>query len=454
MKTYIKIVLVFTLSIVSVSCENQLDIDPNQALTTEDAFDTPTKVTNILVGAYAQAGQAASYGGQIYTIAELLANDEELKWNGTFSDPGEFNTKVINTNNTFVASLWLNGYDISNQANIVLDNLDVFENLDTKNSVEGQAKFLRAVTYFDLLRFFSKHNNDRINDGEPGVPIMRTPVITFDDITYPSRNTIGEVYDFIINDLEDAIALLPETNGVFASANAAKALLARIQLQIGNYEAARDLSNEVIQSGRFLITATLDDAYNNDDNSTEDIFAWQVTDSDGANSMNTFWATDRFGGRPGNPDISIEDAFFGIFDDFNDSRAGYFYIDNETGSGIASFKWIFGNANIPFIRLPEMHLIRAESNFILGTAVGTDPINDVNTVRFRSNAFLLTDLTYVDIILERLKELAFEGHKLHDFKRLEIPIASLPFDDSRLVLPIPQREINVNPNLLPQNDGY
>ncbi|WP_299315766.1 RagB/SusD family nutrient uptake outer membrane protein [uncultured Aquimarina sp.] len=454
MKTYIKIIIVFTLSIISVSCENRLDIDPNQALTTEDAFDTPAKVTNILVGTYAQAGQAASYGGQIYTIAELLVNNQELKWNGTFSDPGEFNAKVINTNNTFVANLWLNGYNISNQANIVLDNLDVFENLDSKNSVEGQAKFLRALTYFDLVRFFSKHNNERINDGEPGIPIIRTPVITFDDITYPSRNTIGEVYEFIINDLEDAIVLLPETNGVFASNNAAKALLARVQLQIGNYEAARDLSNEVIQSGRFLITELLDDAYNNDDNSTEDIFAWQVTDSDGANSMNTFWATDRFGGRPGNPDISIENGFFGIFDDFNDLRANYFYIDNETGSGIASFKWIIGNANIPFIRLPEMHLIRAESNFILGTAIGTDPINDVNTVRARSNAFVLTDLTYTGIILERLRELSFEGHKLHDFKRLEVPVGALSFDDGRLVLPIPQREINVNPNLLPQNDGY
>ncbi|MHA7058280.1 RagB/SusD family nutrient uptake outer membrane protein [Aquimarina sp. M1] len=453
MKTYIKTVIIFTLSILSVSCENKLDIDPNQSLTTEDAYDTPEKVANILIGTYAQAVQAPSYGGQIYTIAELLVNDQELQWNGTFSDPGEFNNKVINTNNTFVANLWLNGYDISNQANIVLDNLDVFDNLDRKNSVEGQAKFLRAVTYFDLVRFFSKHNNNRIHDGELGVPIIRTPVISFEDVTYPSRNTIGEVYDFIINDLEDAIVLLPETNGVFASANAAKALLARIQLQIGNYEAARDLSNEVIQSGSYLITEILDDAYNNDDNSTEDIFAWQVTDSDGANSMNTFWATDRFGGRPGNPDISIENPFFGIFDDFNDLRANFFYIDSETGSGIASYKWIFGNANIPFIRLPEMHLIRAESNFVLGTAIGTDPINDVNTIRFRSNAVTLTTLTYVDIILERLRELSFEGHKLHDFKRLEIPIGPLSFDDSRLVLPIPQRERNVNPNL-EQNDGY
>lgn len=453
MKTYIQSILVIALSIITISCENKLDITPAQALTTADAFNTPEKVSNVLIGTYAQAVQAASYGGQLYTITELLSNYQELKWNGTFTELGEFNAKTINTDNSFVANLWINGYDISNQANIVLDNLDVFEDLDRKNNVEGQAKFLRAVTYFDLVRLFGKPNNQRVNDQEPGVPIMRTAVTSFEDITYPSRNTIGEVYDFIINDLEDAVAILPQVNGVFASANAAKALLARVHLQIGNYSKARDLSNEVIASGYFILEPELDNVYNNDDDSFEDIFAWQVTDSDGANSMNTFWATDRFGGRPGNPDISIENPFFGIFDDFNDSRANYFYIDNETGSGIASYKWISGRANIPFLRLSEMYLIRAESNFILGTSVGATPLLDVNTLRARSFAFPLADATYTDIILERFRELSFEGHKLHDFKRLETPVGPIEFDDYRLVLPIPQRERNINPNL-EQNDGY
>ncbi|MDY8134159.1 RagB/SusD family nutrient uptake outer membrane protein [Aquimarina sp. 2201CG5-10] len=453
MKTYIYSFILLVLSILTISCENKLDIDPDQAFTTDDAYNTPEKVTNILTGTYAQAGQAASYGGQIYTMSELLVNNEELKWNGTFSSLGEFNNKQIDTDNTFVANFWLNGYDISNQANIVLDNLQVYENIGFRNIIEGEAKFLRAVTYFDLVRFFSKHNNDGIHGEEPGVPIIKMSVTTLEDVTFPSRNTINEVYDFIIGDLEDAILLLPENNGIFASSNAAKALLARVQLQIGNYERARDLSNEVIQSGRYSITQNLSNAYNNSDNSTEDIFAWQVTDSDGNNSMNTFWATDRYGGRPGNPDISIEDAFFGIFDDINDRRAGFFYTDPASGSGLATYKWITGNANIPFIRLPEMYLIRAESNFVLGTTVGATPINDINIVRTRSNAAVLGNLTFVDIVLERLRELSFEGHKLHDFKRLELSIGSIEFDDDRLVFPIPLREVVINPNL-EQNDGY
>ncbi|WP_164914170.1 RagB/SusD family nutrient uptake outer membrane protein [Aquimarina sediminis] len=453
MKTQTYISIILFLSLIMVSCENKLDTDPYQSLTSEGALDTPEKISNILIGTYAQASQASNYGGQINIISELLANDQELKWNGTFTDPDEFYNKTISTTNVFVEDFWLNGYKISNQANIVLDNLDIFDNLYQRNTVEGEAKFLRAVIYFDLVRFFAKHNNDGVNREELGIPIVKTSFTQFEDISFPSRNTIQEVYDFIITDLEDAIILLPQTNGVFASSTAAKALLARIQLQIGNYEEARDLSNEVIQSGMFSLAQTIDDVYNNEDNSTEDIFAWQVTNSDGNNSMTTFWATSRFGGRPGNPDISIENPFFQIFDDFNDARGNFFYIDRETGSGIATYKWISGIANIPFLRLSEIVLIRAESNYRLGTSIGSAPLDDLNAIRQRSNAGTLTEVTPNDLILERLRELSFEGHKLHDFKRLEISIGSIPFDDNRLVLPIPQREINVNPNLK-QNDGY
>ncbi|RZT00201.1 RagB/SusD family nutrient uptake outer membrane protein [Aquimarina brevivitae] len=453
MKNFKYIITLTLFATLLLSCEERLDIDPQQALTNEDAFDTADKISNILIGAYAQAGQAASYGGQITIITELLGNNGELQWNGTFTDQAEFDAKNVSTTNETVAAYWLNSYSIINQANIVLDNLDVFENESQRNSVEGQARFLRAVTYFDLVRLFAKPNNGGINNLEDGVPIVVNPVTTYADIEFPERDTIEDVYNFITIDLQEAALLLPISNRDLASANAAKALLARVSLQTGNYESARDLANEVISSGYFRLESSLFDVYNNQDNSSEDVFAWQVTESDGSNALNTFWATDRFGGRPGNPDISIENPFFGIFDTFFDARANFFYVDNETGSGIATYKYISGVANIPYIRLAELYLIRAESNFILGTSVGNTPLNDVNIIRTRAGIFSLTSLRYVDIILERLKELSFEGNKLHDYRRLQIPIGELEYDSPRLVLPIPQRERNVNPNLS-QNDGY
>lgn len=461
MKTYIKLIFVSIFALITVSCEDKLDIDPQQGFTPENAFDTAEKVNTLLSGAYARAGRDASYGGHIYTIAELLGNNTELGWNGTFIDLGEINQKNISTTNGYVEAFWTNGYGVANQTNIVLENLDVFDNADARNSAEGQAKFLRALIYFDLVRFFAKHNNNGVNNLEDGVPIIRTAVLSLDDITYPFRDTIEDVYEFIIQDLEDAAALLPASNGVFASSNAAKALLARVHLQIGNLEPARDLSNEVIQSGLFSLNQSFFDAFGNEENTSEDIFAWQVTDSDGSNVLTTFWSLVRFGGRPGNPDISIEDEYFvndyfNIFDTFQDDRAQFFYVDPDSGSGRATGKWLQGRSNIPFIRLAEMYLIRAEANYLLGTTVGDFPVNDVNLIRWRAGAFLLdpADFSYTSIFLERLKELSFEGHKIHDLKRVEqLPIGGFSFDANELVLPIPERETSVNDNL-DQNDGY
>lgn len=101
-----------------------------------------------------------------------------------------------------------------------------------------------------------------------------------------------------------------------------------------------------------------------------------------------------------------------------------------------------------------MHLIRAEANFRLGTNVGLTPLEEINALRDRVSAIPLIALTLQDIIDERKRELAFEGFALHDVKRLEGTVGGLNYDDNFLVLPIPQRERDVNPDGLPQNPGY
>jgi hypothetical protein len=100
-----------------------------------------------------------------------------------------------------------------------------------------------------------------------------------------------------------------------------------------------------------------------------------------------------------------------------------------------------------------MYLIRAESNYRLGTTIGLSPLDDINLVRERSGAtlFLFVDLDI--ILMERKRELSFEGFALFDAKRLKQNIGSLPYDANNLILPIPRREMDVNPNLV-QNDGY
>jgi hypothetical protein len=101
-----------------------------------------------------------------------------------------------------------------------------------------------------------------------------------------------------------------------------------------------------------------------------------------------------------------------------------------------------------------MYLTRAEANYRLGTAVGANPLDDINTIRTRAGVAPLTSIANVEqIYLERRRELAFEGFALHDAKRFKQTVDGLPWNDNKLVLPIPFREMNANPSLT-QNPGY
>jgi hypothetical protein len=100
-----------------------------------------------------------------------------------------------------------------------------------------------------------------------------------------------------------------------------------------------------------------------------------------------------------------------------------------------------------------MYLIRAEANFRLASSTGATPEQDLNTIRARVGLPPIIGPTLNDILKERKLELMFEGFTLHDIKRLQGSVGLLPWNDPKLVFPIPQREMNANPNLT-QNDGY
>lgn len=433
------------------ACDDNLDVEPEQSLSPDLATSTPANIKTILIGIYAEARDNDSYGGHIALASELIANEGDLSWNGTYTGPAEFNEKAILADNGFVEDIWMNAYEIINQANIVLANLDVFEDAEEAAIVEGEAKFLRGLAYFDLVRLFSKPYEMGANGSQLGVPIVLEPVLDASAITYPARNTIEEGYSQVINDLTDAYELLPPSNGFFAGKYSAQGLLARVYLQRGEWAKARDAADDVIENSGFELTTTFAEAFNNDENSDEDILAFQVTSQDAStNSFNEYWGGNDFGGRPGDPDVSILDAHFEIYDDEMDDRAEFFYV---TDRGIATTKWQSQYANIPFIRLAEMYLIRAESNERLGTEVGATPLEDINTLRDRANATLLESVDLEDILMERRRELAFEGFALFDAKRLGDDIGNIPYDANRLVLPIPLREMDANTEL-EQNPGY
>ncbi len=435
-------IIYLLLLIFAFGCEDELELEPEQSISGDVAVNSEANIENILIGCYDEAGQAASYGGQLQMMADLLGSGPITSWSGTFSQPREVKNKTILADNTFVAGFWNNAYEVINQANLVIGNVNIIESdADKKNRIEGEAKFLRALNYFDLVRHFSS--------GTKGVPIRTDGILDYAvDLTI-TRSSVSDGYTLILSDLQDAVSLLPETNDFFADKYAAQALLARVYLQQGNYAGARDAANDVIANSGHSLTSTFAAAFNNDADSSEDIFAFQVTSQTGTNQLVTFFADEGNGGRGG--DVIVTDAYVDMFD-VGDERASFFYASAQSGERLTS-KYTNEFANIALIRLAEMYLIRAEANLEEGTEIGDTPLNDVNTVRARSSAPALSSVTKEDILKERVLELAFEGLSIHDVVRTQGSVDGFNYDAQELVMPIPQSEMDTNAQM-EQNPGY
>jgi hypothetical protein len=298
-----------------------------------------------------------------------------------------------------------------------------------------------------LVRFWGKAWGDGDNNTNLGVPLITTSTKVVTEADNKPRATVAAVYTQVIEDLTKAESLLADVSDAgFASKNAAQAILARVYLQQGNYAAARDAANKVISSNKFGLTPTFGEAFNDATNDDEIIFKLIVTDQDGTNSMNTFFAPASFQGRG---DIRVQAKHLALFT--ADDKRGSFFVRASNNNFTAKFINQYGD--VPVVRLAEMYLIRAEANQRLNTTTGASPLEDLNTVRTRSGAAALTEATLANILTERRLELAFEGQLIHDSKRIKKNVGTLAFSDNKLVLPIPQREIDTNKSLV-QNAGY
>ncbi|MEM6803157.1 MAG: RagB/SusD family nutrient uptake outer membrane protein [Bacteroidota bacterium] len=431
-------------ALLAIGCEDQLEIEPAQSISGDLAITSEENIENILIGVYDESGQSPSYGGRLQIMADLLGSGNATVWSGTFADPRQIKTKGILADNAFVGAFWNNAYEVINQANLVIDNVSIITSDELKkNRIEGEARFLRAFTYFDLIRHFASGTN--------GVPLRTEGILDYSVDLSIGRTATSSVIDLIIGDLEAAVTLLPESNEFFADKFAAEALLARVYLDQGLYAAARDAANDVIENSGHALASSFAAAFNNDSDGPEDIFAYQVTSQTGTNQLITFYADEGNGGRGG--DISITDDYVALFDDPADERANFFYASGQSGERLTA-KYTNQFGNIPVLRLAEMYLIRAEANVREGTTVGATPINDLNALRSRSGAGLLGgEILLEDVLNERLLELAFEGFSVHDIKRTESSVDGFNFDAPELVFPIPQSEIDTNP-MMEQNPGY
>lgn len=448
----IRLITIITITLLmATNCDNLLDIEPKQSVSEETALANADNIEAILVGAYDSIGDDDFLGGGLATAAELLANNDitnsansEIGFSGTFQTLRQIFNKQIQNTNGQISATYNRAYITVNLANIVLANLDKIEDETTRQQIQGEALFIRGLVFFEMVKMFAIPYSAGNTNANPGIQIVTEPEEDYSNIRFISRSSVEDTYQQIISDLTTAKSLMVPTNGVFAGSLAASAVLSRVYLQLGDYENAAIEANTVIESGEYQLVNDYSDAFNNSNvNTSEDIFAMQVSDQDGANDLNLYFASEDQGGRG---DIDITQLHIDLYDTA-DERLGLFY-----GNPLRTGKWQnqFGNVNI--IRLSEMYLTRAEANFELPLVdqVGPNlPVEDINIVRDRVSLdpILVGNLTLNDILLERKLELAFEGQLLHDLKRRQLDINSVTFDSESAIFPIPQRETIINPDL-------
>ncbi|MEX0646307.1 MAG: RagB/SusD family nutrient uptake outer membrane protein [Balneolaceae bacterium] len=439
--------IAFAAILIFQGCDSLLDVDPRQSIDSEQALTNADNVKSVLIGAYDAIGDADLYGGWYMMTADFLADAGDFDFTGTFFQPREIWSKQQLYDNSFVADTWNTSYEAINILNNVMSALDLLEG-DDRDRVEGEARLIRGMVYFELVRLYAPPYVAGSTNDQAGVPLVLTPTEEIGEDAEVSRASVDAVYDQIIDDLTEAKNLLDDINperSYYVNSMVASAVLSRVHLQRGEYADARDEAHRVIDSGIYSLRPAFADVFNQPENTSEDIFAMQNSAQDGTNSMFTFYSASSRG------DIDINQQHLDEYE-AGDDRLNLFYVDDE--SVTRSGKWNRPTDDqVNIIRLAEMYLTRAEGNFRLDEEVGDTPLNDINLIRDRVNLAPLTELDEAAILHERKLELMFEGNLLHDIKRTQRNVGSRPYDDPKLVLPIPQREIDVNPNLC-QNESY
>lgn len=477
----IKILSIFVLTIFIASCDKYMDIDPQQSIFADDAL-TNEGMISALNGAYSRIAGPELFAGSSIFHSDLLGDDGDANWVGTFIGYRWMESKTLGATEGTITGKWLAGYRAINSVNTVLENLEVV-NEGSRMRIEGEAKFIRGIVYFELVRFYGLPYEPGQNNSQLGVPlVLRTlPALPSPDANV-SRDQVEDIYGQILSDLQDAKALLTPSiaggNGGRATSTVASAFLSRVYMTMGMFEEAAQEADIVIEQfgGESALNDAPRSAFNNDNYTSEDVFMINQNINSHAGQANdgigTFFASLPGYGRG---DMHITQRHIDRYEEgdlrgqvmenipaLNPSIADVnqmFYIGVGTNDGgIMSAKWGKYDANINVIRLAEMFLTRAEANFENSSAIGADPVDDINIIRLRAGLDEVGSVDIEDIRRERRLELAWEGHRLHDLRRWQGTLfegtdSEIPYNSPRLVLPIPQREMDVNENLV-QNPGY
>ncbi|MEL7834000.1 RagB/SusD family nutrient uptake outer membrane protein [Fodinibius sp. Rm-B-1B1-1] len=458
MKNIFKNITTALLVVFVVSSCDVTNQTPQQSLPSETVLTTEDGANSTLAGAYSAYQEVIE---DDYVFAELAA--DYAGHSGSYPSWASVNQHNLLPTNAEGRDMWIEYYELINITNNLIGNVpdieeDGFSDAE-KNQIVAEAKILRALAYHSLVRYFG------------GVPLITTPTTSLGEESFVERSSVSAVYDQIVTDLEQAESTLGadgSANSRTATGYTAKALLARVHLYQGNHGAAEDYATEVIDSGTFAL-GTYEGLFGNTPSTAEPIFRLEFTSEDD-NSLSFFARPNGYGGRREYAPTSDYTSAFANEDMRELVNLTDFDPSEGNGSELAKYFELEGNDDVIIVRLAEMYLIRAEARGLKDTPDYGGVASDLNMVQRRayenqepsggpySTDYAAADFTsdqeVIDAVMyQRGLELAQEGHRWFDYKRLGMATSQFGIDQAMTLWPIPQREMDSNPNL-EQNPGY
>jgi hypothetical protein len=427
------------------------------------------------------------YFNDMWILGDLMSDDTE-----TPVDPNNINERALQDFNVFADNPnlrdWFgSGFVGIARCNVVISSLsnasdDIFKTIGIKNRCLGEAHFLRALYYFDLVKVFG------------GMPLLEKPITTLEE-TKVARSTDIETWAFIEKDLLKAAELLPSVQAYRNTANlgraskgAANALLAKVYLYQQKWELAASAAESVINVKDYELAPDYLSQFNNqnDQNTVESIFEVQAYKTNGwGGGTEISLDFGRWGFN--NPTNELVNEFeagdprraFCIFKS-GDDRFGQVY-DSKKGpntiTGFLARKYVFDPAtmgepvngwtngegiNYVVLRYAELLLIHAEALIEQNVRL-SEAVTDMNQVRARPGVKMppvkMGDQNELRTKLrhERRVELALEGNRFFDMIRwgngYATPLlsaqgkANFQYEKHKL-FPIPQVEMDLNPLLI------
>lgn len=460
----IKASLVPILSVFIVSCEDFVEVDaPETSLIGESVFNDDINANAAVAGIYSDMVGSA---GTVFTNTENLHNltgiaADELVTFSSSEDEVQIASNELFPGNPNMSFLWNECYKYIYSCNSIIEGVSGSTGITDSlaNQYEGEARFVRAWMYFNLVNFWGD------------VPLAITS--DFQVNASLSRSSVDIVYDQIVDDLETARELLSEEYLTFERVRpnraVATALLARVHLYRENWPEAESLASALIDDGRYVLEPDLNDVFSISSNEA----LWQlqsvvpgVGTYEGVRFILTF--SPAFTGG-----VSLREDFVNSFE-AGDNRATQ-WIDTYTFFDGSTFDYpfkyqesLFSSINVlptqysTVIRLAEMYLIRAEARAQQNNVTGAQ--DDLNAIRSRAGLPNTSASDRSNLLLAVEQERKFElfteyGHRWFDLNRTNRATAVLSplkegWQETDALWPVPQLEFQRNPNLGDQNPGY